>query len=147
MGNLWILAFGVLQLIVLIAGIFVTAFAKSHRGRGAMLGMFGCILLLVGVIWQVLYSLFLPELVRSFDLSFSSPLIYAGSAVGILIDMAGTLLLVFGVAARSNPAEQPAPVYQQQWPAPGWQQPQQPQPGQQQPGWPPQQPPYGQQGQ
>lgn len=142
MEYLWIVGFGVLQLIVLIAGIFVTAFAKSHRGRGAMLGMFGCIVLLLGVVWQVLYSMFLPVLVHEFEISFSSPLIQLGSGVGIVIDVVGTLLLIFGVAARSNPAEQqPAPAYQQQW------QQQPPQPGQPQPGWPQQQPPYGGQGQ
>ncbi|WP_214320635.1 hypothetical protein [Nonomuraea sediminis] len=147
-NSLWIIGFGVLQLIVLIAGIFVTAFAKKHRGRGAMLGMFGCIVMLVGVLWHVLYGMFLPELVHEFEISFTSPIIYLGSGVGILIDIVGTLLLVFGVAARSNPAEQPAPAYQQQWqqPNPAWQQ-QPPQPGQPQPGWPPQQPPYGGQGQ
>ncbi|MEU6789441.1 hypothetical protein ABZ912_60565 [Nonomuraea angiospora] len=134
-----ILTFAVMGILFLF-GIVVTAMARRNHGSAAMIGMAGCILLLLGLVFNIVRSyVIFPQMGAS--LGFETT-VSVTNLISLLFDGTGTALLIWAVVARRNP-RQPAQPPQ----GPGW--PQQPpypqQPYQQQPGWQnPQQPPYGQ---
>ncbi|MFI6733434.1 hypothetical protein ACIBI9_10935 [Nonomuraea sp. NPDC050451] len=128
--------------ILLLFGVVVTAMARREHGSAAMIGMVGCILLLLGLLFNIFRSYVLfPQMSSSMGIETT---ITVTNLVSLLFDAGGTALLIWAVVARRKPS-QPAQPPQ----GPGWPQqppyPQQPYQQQQQPGWQnPQQPPYGQ---
>ncbi|GAB2927565.1 hypothetical protein ACFMQL_04735 [Nonomuraea fastidiosa] len=163
-----------LMVIVFVGGIILLAVRKKDHGRGANLGIAGCVVLLVGFIGQVGVSFSMSTLIDKLGRTAYEIVLPVGTGLGTLAQAVGISLLIFGVVARRTP--QPAAAGQPQtWPTqpghhaqhgqPGWPQPDQgqhgwPQPGHQpdpgwsqpgghggqaQPGWAPQQP--GQQAQ
>ncbi|WP_090946504.1 hypothetical protein [Nonomuraea jiangxiensis] len=110
-----IIAF-VIMAVVLIAGIVVTTMRRRDHGRAAILGMTGCIVLLLGVLFNVLYSFLLPTMSATYGLNpLSLSAIF--TMVSVLFQAVGIGLLIGGVVARRN-APQPA-----QPQGVGWQQP------------------------
>ncbi|MFI7130383.1 hypothetical protein ACIBQ1_32165 [Nonomuraea sp. NPDC050153] len=123
--------------ILFLFGIVVTAMARRDHGSAAMIGMAGCILLLLGLAFNIFRSYVLfPQMSSAMDLQTT---LTVTNLVSLLLDGGGTALLIWAVVARRKPR---TPATQPQ-PGPGWQQPQQPPAGWQQQ---PQQPPYQQPG-
>ncbi|MFC5835679.1 hypothetical protein ACFPZ3_68675 [Nonomuraea insulae] len=137
------------MVIVLLGGAILMAVRRGEHGRGAVLGMAGCIVLFLGVVCNGILVFATPSLVSSMGVSGIQPLFLVVNLVILIFQVVGTVLLISGVVARRNPA---APAQQGQW-QPEWQPqspyqqqpPQQPAPQQQQqPGWQsPPQPPFG----
>jgi membrane-bound ClpP family serine protease len=139
--------------VLLLAGIVVTAMGRRAHGRAAILGMTGCILLLLGVIFNMLRGFLTPLLMETFgaDLGVAFSIL---TIFSLIFDATGTGLLIWAVVAR-RPQQQPAQPqgpgwqqppgdWQQQHPQQGWNQPPQQPPFQQPPGWqPPPRPPFG----
>ncbi|MCK2217884.1 hypothetical protein MF672_029415 [Actinomadura sp. ATCC 31491] len=140
-----------LNVILLIGGVVLIAMRRREQGRGAVLGISGCVVLLLGAVFSLLQGFLQSALVDVLGI---------GGAVGLsvlvssIFHLIGVALLIGGVVARRDP---PRPAGPQGWPqqqppaAPweqqqGWNQPpQQPPYPQQQPGWQnPPQPPFGQ---
>jgi hypothetical protein len=119
--------------LVPVIGIVVTAMARRTHGRAAIIGMMGCVALLLSALGQVAQLM----LLSSFTLRDRFTFISLMSLLMTVLSITGISLLIWAVVAR-RPAVQPR--------QPAWQQPQ----AQQQP-WPPhgRQPdnpqPYGQQ--
>ncbi|WP_431910237.1 hypothetical protein [Nonomuraea jabiensis] len=124
--------------ILFLFGVVVTAMARRAHGSAAMIGLAGCVLLLLGLAFDGFRSFVLyPQLGASLGIETT---VAVTNLVSLLFNAGGTALLIWAVVARRKPAQPPQ--------GPGWEQqppyPQQPYP-QQQPGWQnPQQPPYGQ---
>ncbi|MEV4576737.1 hypothetical protein AB0K16_26175 [Nonomuraea jabiensis] len=134
-----ILTFAVMGILFLF-GVVVTVMARREHGSAAMIGMVGCVLLLLGLAFDAFRSF---VLYRQLGASLDTTTVAVTNLVSLLFNAGGTALLIWAVVARRKP-RQPAQPPQ----GPGWPQqppyPQQPYP-QQQPGWQnPQQPPYGQ---
>jgi cytochrome c-type biogenesis protein CcmH/NrfF len=110
----------VLQVIALIVGVVLTAMARRNHGRAALMGMFGCIVLLLGVIASVVQSLFLPSLAR--DLGDMMAVIMIFSVIHVLLWLVGFGLLLAGVVMRRpvQPQQPQQPYYQQPPPPPGY---------------------------
>ncbi|GAA4091510.1 hypothetical protein [Nonomuraea soli] len=123
----------VLQVIILIVGVVLTAMARRNHGRAALVGMFGCLVFLLDVIVSVVQAIILPELARDIGSVMTAVMII--SVVHMLLWMTGIGLLVAAVVMRRPAAPQQ--------PHPGQPQPNQPYPNQ--PSYPPQQPYYQQQ--
>ncbi|MFC4006323.1 hypothetical protein ACFOY2_03760 [Nonomuraea purpurea] len=148
-----LIAFAVMG-VLLLAGIVMTAMGRRNHGSAATIGMVGCIVLLLGLVFNTLRGLALPMLSDTFGMSLNM-LFTVGNVLSLLFEVIGTGLLIWAVVARRNPptpAGPQGPAWQQ--PASEWQQQpgrQSPQPGHQpghqpgqQPGWQtPPQPPYG----
>ncbi|MFG6196739.1 hypothetical protein [Nonomuraea sp. JJY05] len=126
--------------ILFLLGVVVTAMARRAHGSAALIGMGGCILLLLGLAFDGFRSFVLyPQMGTSLGIET----VTITNLVSLLFNAGGTALLIWAVVARRNPRRPAQPPQ-----GPGWPQqppyPQQPYP-QQQPGWQnPQQPPYGQ---
>ncbi|MER6948862.1 hypothetical protein ABT294_33065 [Nonomuraea sp. NPDC000554] len=151
-----VLTTGIIVLVqgsVLVTGIVLTVAKRRQQGRGAMLGLAGCLVLLLEVVFGVVRSLTFSSLVDSMGISSANTIILVETAVSSLLSAVGIGLLIMAVVARRPPLQQPAaPGWQQQpaWQqypqqaeqgqpsAPGWQPPQQGEPPT--PGW---QPPQG----
>ncbi|NRQ32997.1 hypothetical protein HII36_14270 [Nonomuraea sp. NN258] len=128
--------FAISMIVILLLGVIVTAMGRRTHGRGATLGMLGCIVLLLGVGIGVVLNLMANEVVRALDDLRSFVLIQ--NLVTLIFQVTGTILLITGVVARRNapepepqsqPAGWPQPQPQQGWQQPGpaaapWQQPQ-----------------------
>lgn len=117
----------ILMALVLLGGIVLLAVNRVNHGSAAVLGMVGCILLLIGVISSATLSFTIPSLVRSSGMSINT-MIGLWSLVSVLFNVTGTGLLIFAVVAKRNPP-QGTPQGM-----PGWQG----APGGQQQTWPPQ---------
>ncbi|MEV1177585.1 hypothetical protein [Nonomuraea sp. NPDC049784] len=127
--------------ILLLAGVVVTARARRDHGSAAMIGMAGCILLLLGVVFNILRSwVLIPMMADSLGMKIDT-VFAVTTPISMIFDAVGTGLLIWAVVARRKPHQPAQPPQGSQ--GPGWQQP----PAswqQQQPGWQtPQQPPYG----
>ncbi|PRX55698.1 hypothetical protein B0I32_126160 [Nonomuraea fuscirosea] len=142
----------IVMVLLLLGGAILMATRRAEHGRGSVLGMIGCVVLLVGVVINGVYILMAPELVRSLGFAQYGPIALVMTLVSLLIQVSGTGLLIFAVIARRNPPQQAAQHAQQGWQQqPEWQQGYQqgpqhgyPQAPPQQPGWQPQQrPPFG----
>ncbi|WP_345569708.1 hypothetical protein [Nonomuraea rosea] len=136
--------------VLLLAGIVVMAMRRRDHGRAAILGMFGCILLLLRLIVSTLLAYLAPMLFEgNLEVTFA-----IANIITLLLDATGTGLLIWAVVAR-RPQQQPAQPqgpgwqqppgdWQQQHPQQDWNQPPQQPPFQQPPGWqPPPRPPFG----
>ncbi|MDX3111207.1 hypothetical protein ACIBO5_13285 [Nonomuraea angiospora] len=141
-----ILTFAVMGILFLF-GVIVTVMARREHGSAAMIGMSGCILLLLGLAFDGFRSFVLyPQLGASIGVEA----VTVTNLVSLLFNAGGTALLIWAVVARRKPQPAQPPHGPVQPPhGPGWPQqppyPQQPYQQQQQPGWQnPQQPPYGQ---
>ncbi|MFB4281330.1 hypothetical protein ACBJ59_38995 [Nonomuraea sp. MTCD27] len=156
----------VVMAVVLLGGAALMAARRQEHGRGSVLGIVGCVVLLLGLGISALYIFWVPELVATAGPDGYGPILAILSLVSFVFQVAGTGLLIFAVIARRTPRPQPQQPYpgqpqapwQQQgsWPQeqqgswsqeqqqpPYQQQPQQP-PFQQPPGWQtPPQPPFG----
>jgi hypothetical protein len=119
--------------LVPVIGIVVTAMARRTHGRAAIIGMLGCVALLLSALAQVGQALLLP----SISPRDGYTVIAVMSLLITVLSLTGISLLIWGVIAR-RPAAQPQPPAWQ----PYGQQPSSPQPYAQQPGGPQ---PYGQQ--
>ncbi|MEW1838841.1 hypothetical protein AB0392_12875 [Nonomuraea angiospora] len=141
-----ILTFAVMGILFLF-GVIVTVMARREHGSAAMIGMSGCILLLLGLAFDGFRSFVLyPQLGASLGIETT---VAVTNLVSLLFNAGGTALLIWAVVARRKPqpAHPQGPAHPQQGPVQPQQPPypQQPYPQQQQPGWQnPQQPPYGQ---
>jgi hypothetical protein len=133
----------VLMAVILLGGIILMVVNRPHHGSAAMLGMVGCVLLLIGLVFNSLLGFFLPSLMRSSDVGIS---VWIGvwRLVSFLFEAGGTGLLIFAVIARRKPPQgaQPGASGWQQGPGgqqgQGWQQGQGgPQQGGPQQPWPP----------
>ncbi|MEU0568662.1 hypothetical protein ABZ297_25235 [Nonomuraea sp. NPDC005983] len=131
---------------VLVTGIVLTIGKRRQHGRAAMLGLAGCLVLLLEIVFNVVRSLTFPSLVDSMGIKSANTIVVVETAVSSLLSGVGIGLLIMAVVARRSSPQQPA--------APGWQQPppawpQYPQQGEQgrppAPGWQPSQ--QGEQGQ
>lgn len=132
--------FTAVMILLLVGGIVLTARARRDRGRPAVLGMWGCAVLLVGVLFQLGRSFTLPALIDYVGIRSISSVIALEGLLQVIIEVIGTGLLIWAVIARNSTPGQPYD------PAPGWQPgPPPQQPGGQNPGPPnwqnPQQPP------
>ena len=129
--------FGLLMAILLIVGIVLMIRAKGEHGRAAMLGMYGCIVLLIGVVFDVARGLTLSYLIDVAGIRSFGVVVLVESVISTVLNGAGLGLLIWAVLARRTPAQ---PQQTPGWPQPpqphGWQQAQQPQqPQPQQPEW------------
>ncbi|MFI6994712.1 hypothetical protein [Nonomuraea wenchangensis] len=125
--------------ILLLVGLVLMAMRRREQGRGAVLGIAGCAVLLVGAAFAVAQSFLQRELVDLLGLVTG---LSVSVAISSIIHLVGLGLLIGGVVARrTTPAQRPAPS-----PGPqGWQQ---PPAGWEQQGWnqpAPQPQPYAQQ--
>ncbi|GAA1620217.1 hypothetical protein GCM10009733_015820 [Nonomuraea maheshkhaliensis] len=155
----------IVMVLLLLGGAILMATRRAEHGRGSVLGMIGCVVLLIGVVINGVFILMAPNLIRSLGFDQYGPIALVMNLLSLLIQVSGTGLLIFGVIARRNPPQQAAqhaqqaphawqqqPDWQQGYQQQGYQQQGPPQP-QQQPGWQPQhphqpqhpqpQPPYG----
>ncbi|TMR07846.1 hypothetical protein ETD86_50350 [Nonomuraea turkmeniaca] len=129
--------------VLLVGGIIMMAMRRRDHGRPAVIGIMGCVVLLLGVVFDAARSL-LIDLMS--DVLGLTPTFVLSTAISLLFSLVGTGLLIWAVVARRD-QRQPAPPHGPGWqppqpPQPGWGQPQQP-PFQQQPGWQnPQRPPF-----
>jgi hypothetical protein len=138
--------FAAVMILLLVGGIVLTARARRDRGRPAVLGMWGCAVLLVGVLFQLVQSFTLPALIDYVGIRSISSVIALEGLLQVIIEVIGTGLLIWAVIARNSTPGQPQGRQQPYDPAPGWQPgPPPQQPGGQNPGPPnwqnPQQPP------
>jgi hypothetical protein len=133
--NLPFIFFEILLMVLLIAGAVLTARARRQHGRAAMLGMYGCIVLLVGEVYTLVRGLALPMYIDAFGYNVVTALLMG--LIGFVLTGAGLGLLIGAVITRRpQTAAQPQNA--------GWQQEQPYQPPQQQPEWQQQsQPPPG----
>lgn len=104
--------------ILLVVGIVLTARARGEHGRAATFGMIGCVVLLVGSILQGAWQVMLPSIVESGGYEILSLVNAVTGFVFLVVNLAGTGLLIGGVVARRDPPQ--TPQYPQ---AQGWQQP------------------------
>ncbi|MEU4234699.1 hypothetical protein AB0F17_61380 [Nonomuraea sp. NPDC026600] len=131
-----ILALGMIAL--LLVGVVLMTKAKAEHGRAATLGMAGCIVLLLGEVYDIVRIFTLESVIEAVGVSNITAVYLVTALIGMLFTAVGVGLLIWAVIARRTPAQQPQ--------APNWQQPQQqygrqqPQP-QAPPEWQPQSPP------
>ncbi|HUR05288.1 MAG TPA: hypothetical protein VM347_22270 [Nonomuraea sp.] len=131
-----ILSLGMIAL--LIVGVVLMAKAKAEHGRAAGLGMFGCIVLLLGEVYSLVRIFTLSSLIEAVGVTSIEPVLFVINMIGALFTIVGVGLLIWAVVARRTPAQQPqAPNWQQPQQQYGWQQPQPQAP----PEWQPQSPP------
>jgi hypothetical protein len=131
--------------VLLIVGIVLMAARRRDHGRAAVMGILGCVVLLLGVVFNVARGLLDEALAELLSIAVAFTV---SSVISMIFSLTGTALLIAAVVARRNPA-QAAPPAGQGWPRqpqqPEWGQPQQPEWGRpqqpQQPEWQPQQPP------
>ncbi|MEV0201996.1 hypothetical protein [Nonomuraea sp. NPDC050691] len=115
MGNLLYSAIAfllsLLPALVLITGVILTARARREHGRAATIGMWGCVVLLLGLALRVAWSLLVPMLVADGGMDTFQVLMLLHGAVDALVTMTGLALLVWAVVVRrARPgAETPAP--------------------------------------
>ncbi|GAA4943800.1 hypothetical protein HD597_000903 [Nonomuraea thailandensis] len=128
----------IVSLVVLLGGVALMAMRRKEHGRASVVGMVGCIMLLLGGVIGGVFSLMLPNLVESLGMRGFTPVSLIVNVAVMLLQAVGTALLVWAVIMPRN---QPQPTAQGAWqPQPEWQ-PGQPdwqggsQPGQ--PGWQP----------
>lgn len=115
----------ILMALLLLGGIVLMIVNRPNHGGAAVLGMVGCILLLLGLVSSSVLSFSLPSLMRSLEVSFTA-LVGVWGLITFIFNASGTGLLIFAVIAKRKPPQNTPPG------APGWQQ----GPGGQQP-WPP----------
>jgi hypothetical protein len=129
--------FGLLMVILLIVGIVLMIRARGEHGRAAMLGVYGCIALLIGVVFDVARGFTLPYLIDAVGIRSIGVVLLVEGLVSFILTGGGVGLLIWAVIARRTPAQpQQTPGWQQPQQPQGWQQPQQPQqPQPQQPEW------------
>ncbi len=110
--------------LVPVIGIVVTAMARRTHGRAAIIGMLGCVALLLSALAQVGQAI----LLASMSPRDGYTVIAVMSLLMTVLSLTGISLLIWGVVAR-RPAAQPQPPAWQ----PYGQQPSSPQPYAQQP--------------
>ncbi|RVX43540.1 hypothetical protein EDD27_6225 [Nonomuraea polychroma] len=125
-----------------VVGIILMAARRRDHGRAAIIGIMGCVALIVGVVFNAARRPVIQLLGDLFGLELA---ILVSTVISLIFSMVGTGLLIWAVVAR-RPQQQPAPSPgpggrpQQQ---PAWGQPPQPPFQQQAPGWQhPQRPPF-----
>ncbi|MBB6349678.1 hypothetical protein ACWGH8_38900 [Nonomuraea muscovyensis] len=133
--------------VLLVVGVVLMARGRKEHGSAATLGLWGCVVLLFGLILGVVRSFTLPMIVEMVGTQSVSVVILIENVIQTAVTFTGTGLLIWAVIARRPPARDPRqPAWQSphpQGPHPQSPQPQSPHP-QQQPGWQhPPQPPAG----
>lgn len=116
-----------LSTVVAAVGIVLTARGRGAHGRAAVIGMLGCVALLLNGLLQILQAILLNVVIESVGLAAMGIVIMVLNLLYFLLTTTGVALLIWAVVARRAP-QQPAS------PAPGWQQPYPPPPPPQQ-GW------------
>lgn len=123
--------------VVLIVGVVLMLRGRREHGTAAVLGLWGCVVLLAGIVLGVVRSYALPFLVDAVGMRSLSAVLVVESAFQTLLTVVGTGLLIWAVVARRPPARDPRqPAWQP--PPPQHPYPQHPYPQPQQPA---QQPP------
>ncbi|WP_206068757.1 hypothetical protein [Nonomuraea composti] len=123
----------ILTLVVLLGGVALMAMRRKEHGRASVVGMAGCIVLLVGGVVSTVFSFLTPSLVDSMGYGGYQTVAFILGAISMLMQAIGTGLLIAAVVMPRKPQpQQGAPGAWQQ----GWQPQGQPewQPGQHQPG-------------
>src|SRR5690606_15145693 len=108
-------------------GIVITAMGRRNHGRAAVIGLLGCVALLIDGLLRLGQVFLLPAIVSSGAYSEVAAMIGVFGLLSFVLSTTGIGLLIWAVVARRAP-QQPAS------PAPGWQQPYPPPPPPQQ-GW------------
>ncbi|MEV4564085.1 hypothetical protein AB0K12_09965 [Nonomuraea sp. NPDC049419] len=103
-----------LMVIVLGGGIVMMAMRRKDHGRGAGLGIAGCVVLLIGAVIQAAIVFSVTTLVTEMGRTAYEIILPLANLLVIVLQVAGTALLVFGVVARRTP--QPAGAPAQSWP-------------------------------
>ncbi|GAA3103175.1 hypothetical protein GCM10020001_020410 [Nonomuraea salmonea] len=95
-----------LMVIVLGGGIVMMAMRRKDHGRGAGLGIAGCVALLIGAVVLTAIQFSVTTLVTEMGRTAYEIILPLGNLLVIMLQVTGTALLVFGVVARRTP--QPA---------------------------------------
>ncbi|MBN6057532.1 hypothetical protein JYK22_36755, partial [Nonomuraea sp. RK-328] len=139
-----------LPALALITGVILTLRARRDHGRAAVIGTWGCLVLLTTLVLRIAWSMLVPTLVGEGGMDTFQIVMLLFNAVDALFTMTGLGLLVWAVVARRAPSgsgvhgpHAPGPHVPTPQ-APAWQAPVPPPPGWQAPA--PNQPhsPYGQ---
>ncbi|GAA2306832.1 hypothetical protein GCM10010149_65840 [Nonomuraea roseoviolacea subsp. roseoviolacea] len=129
-----------LPALALITGIILTARARREHGKAAMIGLWGCLVLLLALVMRLVWSLVVPHLVGSGGMDTFQIVMLLHSAIDALLTMTGFGLLIWAVVARRAHPGAAAPEAHLSAPhAPAWQTPPWEAPAPHQP-----HPPYGQ---
>ncbi|MEV4102040.1 hypothetical protein AB0J42_17470 [Nonomuraea sp. NPDC049649] len=121
-----------LSTVVAAVGIVLTARGRGTHGRAAVIGMLGCVALLLNGLLQILQAILLNVVIESVGLAAMGIVIMVLNLLYFLLTTTGVALLIWAVVARRAPQPQPGPQqpgWHQQPPAPyqhpqqGWQQP------------------------
>lgn len=117
-------AFGVIQAIpavlmalLLLAGIVAMAVNRSAHEGAAVLGLMGCVLLLLALVFNVLLAFYLSAFVGATGLDFRTA-IGAWNLVTFLFEGAGTGLLIWAVIAKRKPTQGTPNPYPNPYPNP-----------------------------
>ncbi|MFI7440539.1 hypothetical protein [Nonomuraea indica] len=112
---------------VLIVGVVLMMRGRGEHGRAAVLGLWGCVVLLAGIVLGVVRGYALPFLADALGMQSLSIVLVVESALQTLLTVVGTGLLIWAVIARRPPARDPRqPAWQPPPPPPPYQQPRQP---------------------
>ncbi|TDD44878.1 hypothetical protein E1286_25810, partial [Nonomuraea terrae] len=95
--------------VVLIAGAVMTGLRRRDHGRAAILGMAGCITLLLEVVLGIVIQLMIPAMVTSLG-GGSAVALLVVNLISVVLKVTGLGLLIWAVVARrtSAPAETPS---------------------------------------
>ena len=129
MSNILSALFVIPQFVLLAFGVVMIA--RAGRGRASVLGMIGCVVLLLQAVLIVAQIILTPMLAEQSGIGFVTTILQMTNIVFTLMSCVGIGLLIWSAASKT-----PAPTQ-----GPGWQPPQGPQgqPWQQNPqqqGWP-----------
>ncbi|MFG3440901.1 hypothetical protein ACGF0J_26910 [Nonomuraea sp. NPDC047897] len=114
--------------VLLVVGVILMARGRREHGTAAVLGLWGCVVLLIGLILGVVRSFTLPMVADAVGSQSLTVVLLAENALQTLLTVVGTGLLIWAVIARRPPSRAPgsgpAPDPRQ----PAWQPPQAPPP-------------------
>lgn len=96
--------------LVLAVGIVLTLRARPQHGRAAVLGTWGCVVLLIGLVANVVTSYLLPTFAAEGGAGSFMLFALVQSGLNTLFTATGTALLVWAVIARrpGRPRQPPA---------------------------------------
>ncbi|MFI6291693.1 hypothetical protein ACIBEJ_08915 [Nonomuraea sp. NPDC050790] len=99
------------------AGAVITGMARRQHGKAAVLGLIGCVLLMINVLPTAAMTIFAPQIARDLGLSMASTFFGILGFLNMALTLGGFGLLVAAVVARRTPQPQ-APAWNQ--PQPGY---------------------------
>ncbi|PZG11274.1 hypothetical protein, partial [Nonomuraea aridisoli] len=93
--------------VVLIAGAVLTGLRRRDHGRAAILGMAGCVTLLLEVVLGVVIQLMVPAMVTTLREGYELAFVLI-NVVGVILKVTGLGLLIWAVIARRTSARTPS---------------------------------------